>query len=191
MKNSDQSTVLVVDDEQRVAECYKIFVEQQHNAEVAIGGREAVEKLDENYDIVLLDRRMPDLHGSEVIDYINEEDHACRVIIISAIDPDMEILKNEFVKYIKKPVEQDELLQAIQETIVFDESGQSHIEYLKLIEKAHIMQSEFTKVKLEDNHYYNKIIDSINSMREQFNDNVINDLHQKLGESKLEDVTQK
>lgn len=191
MKNSDQSTVLVVDDEQRVAECYKIFVEQQHNAEVAIGGREAVEKLDENIDIVLLDRRMPDLHGSEVIDYINEEDHACRVIIISAIDPDMEILKNEFVKYIKKPVEQDELLQAIQETIVFDESGQSHIEYLKLIEKAHIMQSEFTKVKLEDNHYYNKIIDSINSMREQFNDNVINDLHQKLGESKLEDVTQK
>jgi len=60
--------------------------------------------MDDEVDAVLLDRRMPDVHGDEVLARLREEGCDCPVIMTTAVDPGMDILEMDFEDYLCKPV---------------------------------------------------------------------------------------
>jgi Response regulator containing CheY-like receiver domain and AraC-type DNA-binding domain len=79
---------------------------------VAYGGEEALEKIDETVDVVLLDRRMPGLTGDKVLQEIRERGFNCRVVMVSAVN------KNEGDSlpaddYYEKPMNRDALYNAV------------------------------------------------------------------------------
>ena len=59
--------VLVVDDEPDIAESYEMWLQEDHDVEMATSGEAALEALDESVDVLLLDRRMPEMSGDEVL----------------------------------------------------------------------------------------------------------------------------
>lgn len=65
--------LLVVDNERDVADTYALQLEE-YDTRVAYGGEEALAKLDDDVDAVLLDRRMPDVHGDEVLARIHDRE---------------------------------------------------------------------------------------------------------------------
>lgn len=74
----------------------------------------------ENYQIVLLDLKMPDVKGEEVLKQIRKTDTDLCVIIITAypsIDSAIETMKNEAYDYIKKPFKIAELREVIQSAV--------------------------------------------------------------------------
>ena len=105
--------ILVADDELTVREILsKFFTEKDYIVETAVNGREAIAKL-ETYkpDIVLLDLKMPDMSGEDVLCYIDEKDIKVGVIIITGHPG---ALKNERLlektyDYIVKPFDLDYL----------------------------------------------------------------------------------
>jgi DNA-binding response OmpR family regulator len=68
--------VLVVDDDPRVADAMEhVLSAAGHEVEVALGGFEALEKINRVHpDVMLLDFRMPDLDGIDVLEELRQPD---------------------------------------------------------------------------------------------------------------------
>jgi signal transduction histidine kinase len=107
--DSDKARILVVDDEPLVLDsCRKVLVEAGHVVNTASGGQEAVEKLSRGeYDLMLLDLKMPDLDGLEVLHLAKSSDPAMVIAIITGyatVDTAVEAMKNGAYDYISKPI---------------------------------------------------------------------------------------
>ena len=107
--------VLMVDDEKQVADAYALRLQDVADVTVAYGGREALSVVDEGRppDVVLLDRHMPGLSGDEVLAELHERELTTRVIMVTAIDPDLGIVEMPFDDYLSKPVDRADLHAAI------------------------------------------------------------------------------
>lgn len=102
-----ESTVLIVDDCEDLADGYAAFLEDRHTVRTAYSGAAAIDAYDEDVDVVLLDRHLPDMPGSVVLDSIRAADGHCRVAILSGFEPDGEIDGRDVDTYQTKPVDGD------------------------------------------------------------------------------------
>ncbi|WP_136717270.1 response regulator [Halorientalis salina] len=118
MSSGDLPTVLVVDDEPDVADAYAAQLSVEYHVETAYSGGEALEKLTPSVDVVLLDRRMPGVSGDDVLEEIREMGMECRVAMVTAVDPDFDIIDMPFDDYVIKPVSRDDLTDTIERLLV-------------------------------------------------------------------------
>lgn len=110
MSEPSQATVLIVEDEPELAEEYADWLDDEYTIYTAHSGDAALERLAEApVDVVLLDRRLPDVPGSEVLAELRERGDDCRVAMITAVDPDFDILELAIDDYVVKPVLKDDL----------------------------------------------------------------------------------
>jgi CheY-like chemotaxis protein len=144
------ATVLVVDDESAVADAYTAQLDTRYDVRTAYGGEEALETVDESVDVVLLDRRMPDLTGDAVLDHIREREMDCRVVMVTAVDPDFDILDMPFEDYLCKPVDRSDLIDAIETQLAADSYDEQVDEFLELNTKIGLLQEEKPARALED-----------------------------------------
>jgi DNA-binding response OmpR family regulator len=159
MSDPADATVLVVDDEKTVADTYGHRLQHAYQTETAYGGEAALEVLDETpVDIVLLDRRMPGMTGDEVLREIRDRGYECKVLMVTAIDPDFETLDMPFDDYLCKPVQQDLLMGAVEQQLrvrALERLG----EYLRLLAKEEVMAASATADGLADNERYQRLLD--------------------------------
>ena len=87
-----EPTVLVVEDESDIAALYAGFLRERYAVTVAATVAEAKEVVDESFDAVLLDRRLPDGSGDEVLEHVRERGLDCRVAMVTAVEPDFDII---------------------------------------------------------------------------------------------------
>lgn len=110
--------ILVVDDERMQRDMLKGFLEKQGYAvATAAGGREALERFsDFPFQLVLLDHKMPDMRGDEVLAGIKKINPLIRVIMITAygtVDTAVQVMKLGADDFLEKPVNLVELLDKI------------------------------------------------------------------------------
>jgi DNA-binding NtrC family response regulator len=111
--------VLIVDDEERFRTTMcKLLTVRGLTATTAGSGTEALEKLKENaYDVAILDVRMPEMTGVQVLSEIRKLDSEVEVIIMTgyaSVDTAKEIIKLGAYDYMLKPYEIDELMEKIE-----------------------------------------------------------------------------
>lgn len=111
----DEPRVLMVDDEKQVADAYALRLEDVADVTVAYGGEEGLTVVEEGRppDVVLLDRHMPGLSGDEVLAELRDRELTTRVIMVTAIDPDLGVVEMPFDDYLSKPVDRADLHAAI------------------------------------------------------------------------------
>lgn len=100
--------ILVVDDDRGCRELHALCFDD-HAVETAVDGQEALETLDERVDIVLLDRNMPRLSGTDVARAIDESDHDPYVVMISSMEADFDLSEFPVDGYLRKPASEEEL----------------------------------------------------------------------------------
>lgn len=113
--------VLVVDDEKRVGQAFALWLDDGHRVEIATSGEEGLETLTDDVDVVLLDRHMPGLSGGEVLERIREAGYDCRVAMVTAVDPDLDIVDLPFDDYVSKPVDREGLRAVIDRLLRIDQ----------------------------------------------------------------------
>jgi response regulator RpfG family c-di-GMP phosphodiesterase len=108
-----QEKVLVVDDERGVRESIRMLIKDRFQVVLASGGREAIACLaEERPDVVLLDLRMPDMGGIEVLQNIKAQDPHIEVILVTAyatVDTARKALRLGAFDYLTKPFNPYEL----------------------------------------------------------------------------------
>jgi DNA-binding response OmpR family regulator len=120
-------TVLVVDDETSLADLYTTILETEYTVRTATSGSEALQKADDAVDVVLLDRRMPDMAGDEVLAELREQSLTAQVAMLTAVEPDVDIVEMPFDDYKVKPVDRSDLLGLVEtllERATYDEHSQ-------------------------------------------------------------------
>ena len=114
----DQPRLLLVDDEPRLlASLYELLQGRGYQLVTAATGSEALAHLSRlRFDLVLLDLRLPDIGGHEIMDFINEKGIDADVIVMSGevgIDAAIGALKRGAYDYLRKPYSREELLKTV------------------------------------------------------------------------------
>lgn len=148
MPNSTPATILVVDDDQDVADLYADWLGATYDVQTVYGGETALEQLDETVDIVLLDRRMPDLSGDDVISIIRERGLSCRVALVTSIEPDLDILELGFDDYLQKPVTETTLHELVETLLTRLHYSDRLREYAALLSKQATLQADTESAEL-------------------------------------------
>jgi DNA-binding response OmpR family regulator len=171
---TDNGTVLVVDDEEDVAEAYSLWLSDGYEVRTATGGEEAMEKLG-GADLVLLDRRMPEVSGDEVLERIREEGNSCRVAMVTAVDPDFDIIDMEFDDYVTKPVDREELNEVVDRLLRLNGLNESLSDHFALAQKAAALRTEKSADELESHERYNEIVDEMEEAKSEIDAEVQDD----------------
>jgi DNA-binding response OmpR family regulator len=154
---SERGTVLVVDEDPHLVGMYAAMLEDTHTVLTATSGEEALVRLSDEVDVLLLDRRMPGLSGDEVLEVVREEGYDCRVAMITSVDPDTDIVEMEFDAYVVKPVRRQDLLEFVESLLL--RAGCSHDtrELLSVTSKIVALESRFDEARLDDHEEYRRL----------------------------------
>jgi diguanylate cyclase (GGDEF)-like protein/PAS domain S-box-containing protein len=110
--------ILLVDDEPRLlSSLYELLRDKDYHLVTATCGSEALAQLSRlRFDLVLLDLRLPDMSGHEIMDFINARGIDADVIVMSGdvgIEAAIGALKRGAYDYLRKPYSREELLKTV------------------------------------------------------------------------------
>jgi DNA-binding response OmpR family regulator len=162
--------VLVVEDEDHLADLYTDYLAEAYEVRTAYGGIEAMEMLSTDVDVVLLDRRMPVMSGNEVLAEISERGLQCRVAMVTAVDPDFDIIDMGCDDYIVKPVTRDELLDTVDRLLTITEYNQQWRTLTSKRLKRNVLEVEKTNEELEDSEEFEQLERDIAELEAEIED---------------------
>ena len=154
MSDTDPPTVLVVEDEVQIASLYRRWLAAEYDVRVAHDGDSAIEQFDEDVDVVLLDRRMPGRSGDEVLAEIRRQSHDVRVALVTAIDPDFDVVDMGFDDYVVKPVDEESLYRVVERLLSVAEYDADLQEYFALVSKQAVLEAEKTEEERAGNEKF-------------------------------------
>src|SRR5256884_8536448 len=112
---------LVVDDEESVRESFRMVLDQDYDVLDVPDGARALDIVRAHHvDIVLLDIRLPEMDGIEVLERIKAVDDGVEVILVTAVKTvriAVDAMKLGAFDYLTKPFDEDELLSLIRRAL--------------------------------------------------------------------------
>jgi DNA-binding response OmpR family regulator len=163
---ADPATVLVVDDEEEVADSYSLFLEREYEVRTAYGGQEALRKMDRDVDVVVLDRRMPK-SGDEVLAELRDAGFDCRVVMVTAVGAELDIVDMDFDEYVRKPVSGIELTEVVEEQLAGPGRDDPEAEFLRIAAKLSTLADEQPESELEDSAEYARLRERARDLRDE------------------------
>ena len=114
--------ILVIDDDESIRRTMSAILEEEgYIVDLAATGREAIQKTKEKvYNVALIDIRLPDMEGVELLKLIKENVPKTRKIMVTGY-PSLQNAVNALNKnadaYLIKPVDVEKLLNTIREQL--------------------------------------------------------------------------
>ncbi|QCC57460.1 HalX domain-containing protein [Natrinema thermotolerans] len=167
---SDTPSVLIVEDEPDLADLYAAWLEEECRVRTAYDGAEALDAIDETIDVVLLDRRMPGLSGDTVLDTMRERNLDCRVAMVTAVEPDFDIVEMGFDDYLVKPVSGDELVDVIDQLLLRSTYDDQLREFFALAAKKALLDDQKTAAERQSSQEYAELEDRLAVLRVRVDD---------------------
>ncbi|MDH5019191.1 response regulator [Halobacterium rubrum] len=152
-----EPVVLAVDDEPRVVEAFGLWLEDDYDVRTATSGEEALDVVDADVDVALLDRRMPGLTGDDVLDELRERGLDVRVAMVTGVDPDFDIVEMPFEEYVQKPVDGDDLHEVVERLLDLEQYDDSVDELYGVVQKRITLEAELPESELVDNEEYQRL----------------------------------
>jgi DNA-binding NtrC family response regulator len=113
--------VLVIDDETVICDaCDLVLSEKGHKVTARENGKTGLDAVREgSYDVLLLDMKLPDIDGMDILKVVQDEKpELCTIVMTgySSISNAVQAMREGADNYLAKPFTEDELLQAIEES---------------------------------------------------------------------------
>ncbi|MFB6236715.1 MAG: response regulator [Halopenitus sp.] len=166
---TDSDRVLVVDDQPGIVNLYRTFLQDSYEVRAATSGSEALEVVDETVDVVLLDRRMGAMSGDEVLQRLRERGNTVPVAMVSAVQPDLDVVGLPFDDYIVKPVEEEFLVDRVDTLATYATLGERAREYVRLAATKAILDAEYVGDPT-DAEPYRSVVERLREIRKTLDD---------------------
>ena len=120
---------MVVDDDETILKSFKELLESRgYLVDTAETGLEALEKSeDQHYDLALLDIKLPDIEGTELLVEMHEDTPRMMKVMITghaSLENAVESLNLGADAYLMKPVKPEELLRIVDEKLKEQEEAE-------------------------------------------------------------------
>lgn len=149
-----RAAVLVVDDERGIADLFSAWLEAEYDVRTAYGGESALEQVGPETDVVLLDRRMPQVSGDQVLEEIRTRELPCHVAMVTAVEPDVDIVEMGFDDYVVKPVDRATLVETVERMLAFGDLGPGAKAYYAGVSKRTVLEDQKQATDLEASPEY-------------------------------------
>jgi DNA-binding NtrC family response regulator len=125
--------ILIVDDDESVRNSLAaILRDEGYTVDLAVNGSEAILKTESTaYDVALIDMRLPDMEGIELLTRMKDTVPKVRKIIVTgfpSLQNAIEAVNRKADAYTIKPVEVDKLLETIREQLKLRENEKKYSE---------------------------------------------------------------
>jgi DNA-binding NtrC family response regulator len=130
---NNQTRILIVDDDDTIRSTMKAILEDEdYIVDLAASGKEGIQKSKEtDYNIALLDIRLPDMEGVELLKLMKPAVPRTRRIMITGYPSTqnaIEALNKNADAYLIKPVDIEKLLKTIEEQLKLQEEEKNFSE---------------------------------------------------------------
>ncbi len=135
------ASILVADDDPRLLKSLADLLEKQgYWVSPALGGKAACQALEQNrFDLAMLDLRMPDMDGFDVMAHAARVQPDCGIIVVSgesSFSAVSRALRRGAQDYIKKPFDPDELLATLEAMLGKRTLIRAHADVQRRLEKS-------------------------------------------------------
>ena len=159
---AQRPSLVVVDDEQGILDVVSRFGRRAGFDVIACcGGREAIAQLQtRRADVAMVDLRMPDIGGLDVIRAIREIDPHCQAVLMTGfatVDTAVEAIKLGAMDYLSKPLDfarLEHLLTSVREDLerrrsllAMESDLARHLEFCGMIGRSLVMQDLFGMIR--------------------------------------------
>lgn len=165
-----ETSVLVVEDEPEIAALYEQFLDDQYDVTVASTVEAAIDAVDASFDAVLLDRRLPDGDGGDVLTHVRSAALDCRVAMVTAVEPDVDIIEMGFDLYVTKPVDRESLQTALETLLTRSQYDELLQEAAALASKRAVLEAQRAPEQLEAHPAYARLADRLEAIDADIND---------------------
>ena len=129
----EKAKILIVDDDENIRKTMKAILEEEnYSVDLATNGKEAIQMTNEKmYNLALLDIRLPDIEGVELLQLLKEYVPRTRKIMVTGyptIQNAVMAINKKADAYLLKPVDIEELLQIVKEQLRAQEEERSFSE---------------------------------------------------------------
>jgi DNA-binding response OmpR family regulator len=160
-----RATVLVVEDERELADLFSDWLSETYDVRTAYSADGALAELDDDVDVVLLDRRLPERSGDDVLKEIRDGGYGCQVAMVTAVDPDFDVLELGIDDYVVKPVDRDDLEDLVSRLLARSLYSEEVQEYFSLASKRATLETTMQPEELADNDRYRELRVAIDEKR--------------------------
>ena len=167
-------SVLVVDDEPDLVDLYATNLTGDYEVKTAYGGEQAIELIEagENFDVALIDRRMPDVSGDEVLDRLHSVSPGCRVAMVTAVEPDFDVIEMPFDEYLVKPITKADIRGTVRRLLQLEDYREKRQEGFSVASKVAALRAHKDPEELEGNEEYEELLERLRAIREEMDDTV-------------------
>jgi len=146
----DEPSVVVVEDDPDLAALFAEWLAEWYDVATAADGDEALGLIDDDTDAVLLDRRMPGTSGDEVLAALRRRGVDCRVAMVTAVAPAVDVVDLPFDDYLEKPVSASDLRATVERLLVLDTYADLQLELSSKRVRRSVLAGELSRAELAD-----------------------------------------
>jgi DNA-binding response OmpR family regulator len=158
--------VAIVEDEASLLELYADWIEDSWETRTATSGEQALAVIDDDVDIVFVDRRLPESSGSEILHTLRERGNTAQIAMLTAADVDFHILELPLDEYLHKPVSKEAFTDTIEQLLRRSQYEQSLRELHELAAKCAALESAKSPKELDESEEYQQLLVELEAARE-------------------------
>ena len=123
--NEDKKRILVVDDDLSILRVFKNILEKEgYIVEIAETGKDALEKIEnEKFDVSLVDVRLPDMDGTDLLLNMPNDSRTIKIIITGFSTDEVGKKAADYGAddFLVKPVKAEELIATVRDRLIIKE----------------------------------------------------------------------
>lgn len=156
--------VLVVDDDPGCRELYAVWLSDGFDVETVDTGRAGLDRIGWP-DVVVLDRQLPGVGGTTVAAGIEDAAPDPFVVMVSGVEPDVDIVDLPVDAYLTKPVRAEELRDTVE--TMLSRSGSEAVlrELFALRARKEVIEERRRSSDLADDEQYRALLEAIEDRR--------------------------
>lgn len=113
----DEQHVLVIEDEAGLIDLFEIWLAERYRVTTATTGEAAEAAIDETVDAVILDWRLPDRTGGDLVDTFADRGFSPAIAVVTGAEPDADGMDESVDLILQKPIDRETLLGAIEKLL--------------------------------------------------------------------------
>ena len=187
-KTDEKESILVVDDDEITCRSLElVFKRKGFESEIARTGSEAIEKVrDRFFNVALLDIKLPDMEGTELVQTLKEIHPLMSVIMVTgyaSMESAAKAMNEGATGYICKPLDMDELFAYVEKAL---EKQKLEIENRRLFEetKRELSRRKRAEARLaKSRDELRSLSGHLQTVREEERRQIAREIHDELGQS--------